>query len=75
MIGTLSTTRTDFTFENMTVDRLQLFMIFWDKSGVPMGRMVSRMENIEQALEIALANETDIAHLDGIILSPWAWFP
>ena len=40
-----------------------------------MGWMILREENIKQAVEIAFANETNVADLNGSIMSPWARFP
>jgi hypothetical protein len=40
-----------------------------------MGWMVSREENIEQTVEIVIADKTDVAHFYGIIQFPRTGLP
>ena len=70
MKGILSTSCADFILDDMIRNSYQLLMIFWDKRGISVGRMIFREQNIEQALEIASANETNITDFYGIVLAP-----
>lgn len=69
MKGVLSTSRAYFILDDMIVNGYQLLVIFRDKRGISVGRMIFGEQNVEQALEIASPDETNIADFYRTVLA------